>query len=353
MEADSDNPQYPLAWQLLRQALAGHPLPNNAPFDAIADAARRGEVAALAHRCHPELGRRLARTVGRLTVLDMNLELALQRLAACVSTVARPSSRALPVALLKGTATGYLLYEQPSDRMRRDIDVLVAGDALPALVRALEQDGWVVGPLQPGKASDIRRARAWPMVLELPAGPMVCDVHRRLSRSARYRLNESAILKRAINLEGAPLPVTALGDTLIHTAVHLAASGYLEPLKGWVDIYRLASHAKLDWLGLVARAKAVGAAATTWAALTVIERWFGARLPTRLVKALRPPRWQALALRTWLSGQGELAIVNDRINKRIAIGITAMITADNLPARGIYAFEWFRRRIDTLSSSIL
>ncbi|MCA9518590.1 MAG: hypothetical protein KC635_26825, partial [Myxococcales bacterium] len=59
-------------------------------------------------------------------------------------------------------------------------------EELLASVAALEADGWRADPEPGEELKGPLAVRAWPMVLELPVGPICCDLHQRLFPERGY-----------------------------------------------------------------------------------------------------------------------------------------------------------------------
>ncbi|PKN54315.1 MAG: hypothetical protein CVU56_27175 [Deltaproteobacteria bacterium HGW-Deltaproteobacteria-14] len=324
------------AWGWLRRVLSGRPPHPGVvvDWDAVALASRHAEVAVLAAEAHPELARRLDVAVRRQTLVDMNLELALDR-------VVRALSRAgvTRVALLKGAATAHTLYDRPLQRFRRDIDLLVAPEALPDVVVALLADGWREDVSVPDRARGMGAARAWPLVLDLPIGEIGCDLHQRIFDGGYAAVDPAGVLSRA-RPGLAPLPVPSSEDTLLVTAAHIAKGGFGEPLKAWVDLWRAATHTDLDVAATLARAREWGVRAATWGALGVVRRWFGAKLPPALLTGLAPPLWQRRTLQWLLAGEGAHPVRQD-LSRHAASAILGPLALDDRAALG----AWVRQRL--------
>ncbi|TNF24898.1 MAG: hypothetical protein EP329_24010, partial [Deltaproteobacteria bacterium] len=323
-------------WGWLRRVLSGRPPRAGVivDWDAVALAARHAEVAVLAAEAHPELARRLDVAVRRQTMVDMNLELALQR-------VVRALDRAGigRVALFKGAATAYALYERPVQRFRRDIDLLVDADALEAAVGALVADGWREDVSAADRAKGLEKARAWPLVLDLPIGEIGCDLHQRVFDGGFFAVDPAAVLDHA-RPGLAPLPVTSAEDTLLITAAHIAKGGFEEPLKAWVDLWKTAVHPELAVEDVVARASAWGLRAALWATLDVASRWFAATLPAGLMDGVRPPLWQRRTLRWLLRGEGAHPVRQD-LSRHAANAVLGPLALDG---RGALA-AWVQQRV--------
>lgn len=272
----------------LRAALTTGQVPAGADPAGLVRAARQGEIAVLVAETIPALRAALAPAVQRQRRVDALLELGLARAARALRVAGLER-----VALLKGSAAAAWVYPETAWRMRRDLDLLV-GERLVQARQALLEDGWhddvspAYRPLGP------ERSRAWPMVVSLGQNKVSLDLHRMLIEPSDPWAHPSVedMLDEAVPGR-APLPVTSLRDTALHTVLHLSNNGFHEPLKGWVDLWRLVPG--LDPNTLAARARAHGLRVATHVCLAVIERWFG--VSTRdLRDAIGLPRWRTFAL---------------------------------------------------------
>jgi len=282
--------------------------------EAVARAAREGEVVLLALRADPGLAPWLEAPARRQLVIDATLEQAL--------AVAAEVLQGAPVVLLKGTAAGRLVYPDSALRFRRDLDLLVADlrDVRARLLRIGFVDRVDPARAAAGPAS----VRAWPMAWRAPFGEVELDLHQRVLAYPWCELGPAALLAHAI--PATPLPITDPLDTLVHTAVHLVDSGLRQPLKAWVDVHRLA--AVVDARALCERARAYRAHTATWAVLDVCQRWFGTTLAL-------PPPVHAAALRFLLGGMGAHPHRRLLAHGR-ARDVARLLLADDVSARARY-----------------
>ncbi len=309
-------------WDTLRGVLLGRDPGDHVDLQGLAEAARHGEVPTLAAASHPALGDVLKRAARRQVFVDMSLELALDRVARVLEREGLTR-----VALLKGSATAYTLYDAPHHRVRRDIDLLVSDADMAEILRALLADGWR-SDLEPKEAAKgPLGVRAWPLVLDLPIGALSCDVHRRLTHGDRFAVDVEGILQRRRQGE-ARLPVAAPEDLFLHTCLHLATNGFHEPLKAWMDlVLLLGPRGRVDRQVVAARARRWGAKTAVWSALLVLDRWFGVDEPG-LRRATRPSAARAAALRWLLAGSGCYPLRQD-VDKATATAATALLVTDS------------------------
>lgn len=281
----------------LRLALRSGLVPVGESPDALVRAARQGEVAVLAAETVPALRESLAPAVQRQRRVDALLELGLARAARALGAAGLER-----VALLKGSAAAAWVYPETAWRMRRDLDLLV-GEQLVEVRRALLGDGWADDVSPKYRPLGPERSRAWPMVVNLGQNKVSLDLHRTLvePRDAWSHPSPDRILDEAVPGRS-PLPVSSLRDTALHTVLHLANSGFHEPLKGWVDLWRLVPRVAPE--SLAERAREHGLRVATHACLAVVERWFG--IATRAHReALDLPRWRSFPVEFLTSGEGE------------------------------------------------
>jgi hypothetical protein len=164
------------------------------------------------------------------------------------------------VVLLKGAA--YLMADLPAAHGRHfsDIDILVPEPALPRIEAALMLAGFATTHPHP---YDQRYYRRW--MHELPPMRHVkrgteLDVHHTIvPRTARVRLNASAMLRDAVPLPRVPgFHVLAPADMVLHSAAHLFRNeDFTHGLRDLVDIDVLLRHFGRDarfWRLLVLRA---------------------------------------------------------------------------------------------------
>lgn len=278
----------------LRAALRTGSIPQEANPEALVRAARQAEVAVLAAETVPALREALGPAAMRQRRVDALLELGLARAARALG-----AAGVRRVALLKGSAAAAWVYPETAWRMRRDLDLLV-GEGLVTARRALLDDGWRDDVSPEYRPLGPERSRAWPMVTSFGQNTVSLDLHRTLidARDAWCHPIVEDILDEAVSGRAA-LPVTSPRDTALHTVMHLSHNGFHEPLKGWVDLWRLVP--TLDPVALAARARTHGLRVATHVCLAVVERWFG--VSTRPHRdALGLPRWRTTPLEFLTSG---------------------------------------------------
>ena len=260
--------------------------------EAVAQAARTGEVVLLALEADPALAPWLTEPARRAQVIDGHLEVALALAAEALARA--PVGR---VALLKGSASARLAYARPALRFRRDIDLLA--EDVPAVRQALLAAGFADHVDAERQAAGPAAVRTWPMTRATSFGAVEIDLHAALVETPWCHPSRDALLAAAVASD--PLPLTSPADTLVHTAIHLAENGFRQPLKAWLDIDRLAR--RVDAADVVARAHLHGGRNALWSCLMVASRWLDT--PTALMAALGAPAHASL-IRVLLSGDGPL-----------------------------------------------
>jgi len=140
-----------------------------------------------------------------------------------------------------------------------------------------------------------------------------------------------------LECENLPWPVSHPEDTLLHTALHMAANRFSVPLKSWVDVVRLLDDERVDLERVATRARTWRMATALWATLRVKARWFGEPAPVSVMRTLEPPWGVRRALELGLSGDGRWPVRGDARGSwsRLLYG---PLLADDLAA----TWAWFR-----------
>lgn len=306
-------------WRAVRARLGGPPA-TAAPLQEVAEAARRAGVAPLlATSGDRALAQLLADDLTTAITRDALLEQTERRVAALLTGEA--------VCLLKGGATGRLVYDAPYLRPRRDIDVLVASDRVEPIAARFVEAGW---NRRAAEAWWARDAEPYEVTLawELPGGGVVeCDLHRRLAAWTHLGVDVAGMLSRARPGE-APLPLCDPSDALLHTCLHAVTAGFCVPLRSWVDVQRLLRHPDVDLTTVAGTARDWGVSQALWVALRIVRRWLGAAIDPVILDGLAPPPPERAALATLLSGDGEHPI------RRLGAGTRAAVAAAKALALG-------------------
>jgi hypothetical protein len=324
-------------WDALRGLICGRPVDAQVPLEALGDAAARGHVMALAASLRPDLARHLARELAAESFVQLHITRAQGELAELL--IAAGLERR-PV-LLKGNATAHLIYETPALRATLDVDLLVGSSDFERALAVLHGAGWL--DAAPAAFNAVNRGDAYEHPLARDIGPVRvgCDLHRRLARGRRFRVDHDGILDRAIDLPGVPLPVCHPEDALLHTALHAATSHFTVPLKAWVDLHRLSVHPDVDLAAVAVRARGQQLASALWAGLHVVSRWFGAEPDPHVMASLRPDGGRARVLEWLLAGNGATPL-RQPMSPREAQLLVGPLVADRLSGRGAWVVETFQ-----------
>jgi hypothetical protein len=309
------------AWRNLRRLLKGEDLAERDCDERLAHVALKGGVLRLALNRVPALEEWMAKEAEKRVFQDLLLE----RSQAAVATVLAQGG-CEGVVLLKGSASAHTLYSQSTERERRDLDLLVVGDAFGAAARSLREGGWrdLAAEKLPWWAK--RPEGRYEITLVGPEGVEV-DLHRRLSLYRHFPIDLQGIAQRAQILEDGPFHLPDPVDLALHTALHAASTGFRVPLKSWLDLKLLAQAPTFDWESFAGRALSWRIDTAAWAALGVIESFFAVSIPKAVIEQLGPPRPVKASLKKLLSHEGETPIAPGRfadawrqVAKSLALG---------------------------------
>ncbi|MDP6946637.1 MAG: nucleotidyltransferase family protein, partial [Myxococcota bacterium] len=205
----------PLAWLSLRALLIGGE-PGEAPLEEVARAAVLGEVEGLASQADPRLAPWLEAPCARRAEEAVVLFFAEARVTEALEAAGIDRWLAL-----KGSASARLLYDDPTLRPRRDVDILIDGRDMTAFEAAAKAAGWadVTHATHFAQAGDGPYEREY--LLDIGGTRVGCDVHRRLLRWREFQVDVPALLSRARVLDSG-WRVCAPEDLLLHTAMHAA-----------------------------------------------------------------------------------------------------------------------------------
>lgn len=326
------------ALRSLRALLAHGAPPPPELREAVAVAAREGEVVLLALEADPALSPWLEAPARRHLVIDGHLDMALGLTAEALAR--RPAGR---VALLKGSASARLVYARTALRFRRDVDLLV--ENLAAARASLAAVGFRDNVRAEQLARGPAGLRTWPMALPTTFGQVEVDLHAAIVASPWCRPSTAAMLADAGPAPGGPLPTTSLLDTFVHTAIHLVDNGLAQPMKHWVDLDRLAR--RVDPVAAATRARAHGGRVAMWMGLVVIQRWFDTPVADHLAALGSPP--DAPLLRALLTGDGAHPHARP-LTRGPARHLARLLAADGIAARARYVAWAAKRRLGLASS---
>ncbi|MDQ3932262.1 MAG: nucleotidyltransferase family protein [Actinomycetota bacterium] len=250
------------------------------------DAARQAphvhpDVAALLARAHERAVHTHLRALADLALLDQVFERA-----------------GVPWAVVKGPVLAETVYPRFDLRAYRDLDVLVAPEAFPDALRALESAG---AQLLDQNWTLLRAGMKGQLHLTLPHGSF-CDLHWHLlhDREVRdvFRLPSSALLRRTqrVVLGGVSVPCLDPVDAFVHLALHACLSG-ADRLVWLKDLDLMLRRSPPEWDGIIARARTAGAGLAVAGVLGLVDRVFGTTSPRGVVEALDPARaWRGMVI---------------------------------------------------------
>jgi Uncharacterised nucleotidyltransferase len=211
------------------------------------------------------------------------------------------------LTLLKGLATGRLVYGSPAERPIGDLDLLVPFDDMARARRAMRQNGYE----SIGWAGLDRVAR-WqhafrsemPMLCTRPDRyGLVTELHWSLLEIPYYiqRIDMAEVWSAATPAPGhagafVPDPATLL----IHSAAHLALHHSRELRLIWLlDLDRLARWPQMDWREVVAKTETWGLGKAIHSSLDVSQRWLGASVPSDIMERLAQRKGDTAGDATW------------------------------------------------------
>ncbi|MDP1902424.1 MAG: nucleotidyltransferase family protein [Rubrivivax sp.] len=199
-----------------------------------------------------------------------------------------------PVVLLKGAAYVLGYPEIARGRLFGDIDILVPRVQLGNVESQLMLGGWASAKQD---AYDQRYYRQWmhelPPMVNVHRGTVMDVHHTILPLSARNTPDPSAIIDRAVPVEGLPaLRVPCPEDLLIHSITHLMHEGELHNgLRDLHDIDRMVRMFTASagfWTRLVSTAAGNDLALPVAHGLRLARRLFGTSIPDDILERLVP-----------------------------------------------------------------
>ncbi|MDP8961830.1 MAG: nucleotidyltransferase family protein [Actinomycetota bacterium] len=195
----------------------------------------------------------------------------------------------IPWAVLKGPVLAETVYQRPELRTYRDIDVLVAPEALCDARRAIEAEGArLFGP----DAERDRSDQTGQVQLTLPRGS-VCDLHlhllghRELRRA--FRLPTAGLLRRRRRVVCGAIELAALDpvDAFIHLALDTCLTG-ADRLVGLKNLDETVRWAAPSWPEVVKRSRATGSGLAVASMLELAREACGTPVPPGLRHELDP-----------------------------------------------------------------
>lgn len=210
------------------------------------------------------------------------------------------------VALLKGMATGRVVYGSPAERPVSDVDLLVLSSQLEEAGRAFASLGYIPSSVrqQGRRARWLRRFKAEaPFVgAGMGTGPLLIELHWSLVELPFYiRHIPPAELWSHVRPQpglSAGLPDPAL--LLLHTCAHMAFHHAGDVRLMWLlDAALLASSPELDWDLFLRRALAWRLGYAAQQTLQAALRWPGVSAPPHVLETLTRLGTDSLSRRHW------------------------------------------------------
>lgn len=194
----------------------------------------------------------------------------------------------IQVLVLKGPHLGNVAYENPSQRLYGDLDLLVKpGDfelAAEALVKNSFQPVVFTG-FSKRVQDDFKH---WEY--QSPQG-IIVELHRWLSGHDRYAIDMEGLFARAETFLFGETPALGLAteDLLLHLCLHMGTS-YFKVIerKHIRDIALLAGKRGIDWPVFMKRVNNAGAGTIAYYALLASKLQEGAEIPDRVLGKLHP-----------------------------------------------------------------
>jgi hypothetical protein len=204
------------------------------------------------------------------------------------------ASCAVPAALLKGAATGRMVYGSPAARLVNDLDLLVPADDVEQARAAVGALGYAAhGPVGSGRFGRWQRRYRCEiqMVCTHPERRgLLVELHWSLVELPYYveriPMNEVWAATRPVaGLPGAAIPDPA--TLLLHSCAHVSLHHSRGLRLIWlVDVDRLARSAALDWDALSERSERWGLGLAASATLKATAAWLGTPLPAAVMTRL-------------------------------------------------------------------
>lgn len=196
-----------------------------------------------------------------------------------------------PFVVWRGLHLGAFLYDDPSERIGSDVDLLVAESDRERVVRALIGAGYAPEP---------RRATA-SHELVLAGHGVYVDLHWHVVRPGRSGFDLAGwVLEHRETRGGVPVPSSTASAVvlLVHTALTEHVTGRLIRA---MDVARLVQRDDVDWREVVATLDTAGLKTAAWTTLKWTERVLDCEVPPALEQALRPSAVRRRYLLRWLA----------------------------------------------------
>ena len=204
----------------------------------------------------------------------------------------------VPALPMKGPVLAEAAYGSVALREFQDIDILVRREDIPRAIEVLLANGYT--EIDTSKDGD-----AYSRVFACGAAATVVDLHWDFAgRRFSFGLEPERLFDRsvAVELSGRTIRSLSAEDTLLLLCMHGAKHCWSR--LGWIcDIAEFVSvHDRIDWAGLIARARVSGSERMLLLGLRLASDIFGTRLPADIQERAAQPAVAALALsvQAWL-----------------------------------------------------
>ena len=234
-----------------------------------------------------QIGHELHRRRMAFTALYMLQKRSAAHVCRCLSDAQ------IPCALFKGIAQRERLFDSPSARPARDVDILIAPEHRETAIRALLESGLRFQ----GSRKDISHEAV------LLDGTVIVDLHWNLFRPGRCRVELASMLLDRIKLDGA---MSALDDDanllvmLVHPAFAKHVNGRLSTLIRVVELDRMLRSTTPDWEWILAAIDQAGVRTAAWAVLYWTRKLMGSPIDASVIDRLTPGTLHAQYLALWI-----------------------------------------------------
>jgi hypothetical protein len=242
----------------------------------------RGHAAGVPREIADRIHAQAAVTEFRMAMTEVTLQQAVEQLAA----------ENIPVLLLKGAALATTVYPSFAARPMGDVDLLVRPEDAQRAWQLLVDAGW--RPELAGGEQFFEGHHHLVGLVDSRGLNLVLEVHRgMLPTPGPFRFDEAEVWRdaRAIRLGSSEAWVPSDQHQLLHLCVHFAWSHMLISGIGRTarDVATLLERGDVDWDRFVPLARRTQAASCAYWTLTISRTLAGARVPDRVLEALRPP----------------------------------------------------------------
>lgn len=260
-------------------------------LDVLLETAVRGRLITLLLRTlretHPELvrGSELEQSGRRFEWRTLRLTHEL------VKILRECEERDIEVVPYKGPALAALLYDEPTERVFKDLDLLVRRDQVRPLIEMLESRGYVADPRF--ELEDLPRwmERDCELRMTRPEPQTIVEVHWHVLPPSHARnLDFEGLWDRRRPFEFGGLQTFTFGpeDTLLLIAIHAGEKHGWRRLQLLADVARLMHrYPDLDYAAVRAQAASAGFEEVFFEGLHLAWLLLGAQLPEDLVREAR------------------------------------------------------------------